>query len=106
MSKKQRFCLRARRTEKEYLVAVCDAQLIGATVCDEDIELFVSERFFGCDAVDMEQCLSEMRKATSLNLIGKSIVEIAIKERLINEQSVMWIDCPNHGKVGHAMLLR
>jgi len=106
MTKKQRFYLRARQTEKEYLVAICDAELLGKTLTDGELELYISERFFGGELVHQEKCLEEMWKATSLNIIGTAIVELAIEHRLINEQSVLWINCPTHGKVGHAMLLR
>ena len=106
MTKEQLYCLRTRRTENEYLVAICDAHLIGATICDDNIELFVSEHFFGREVISKEKCLKEMYKASNLNLIGKSIVETAIEEHMINEHSVMWINCPKHGKVGHAILLR
>ncbi|MHA1628723.1 MAG: DUF424 domain-containing protein [Candidatus Heimdallarchaeota archaeon] len=106
MPENQRFYLRARQTEKEYLVAICDAELLGETICDGDLELYVSERFFGGELIIQDKCIEEMLKATSLNIIGQSIVNLAIKHRIINEQSVMWIDCPEHGKVGHAMLLR
>ncbi|MBN1331208.1 MAG: DUF424 family protein [Candidatus Heimdallarchaeota archaeon] len=106
MTKNQKFYLRARRTEKEYLVSVCDADLLGKTLCEGELELCVSERFFGGELVSLERCLEEMWKASSLNLIGTAIVTAAIKERMINELSVMWINCPENGRTGHAMLLR
>jgi hypothetical protein len=104
--KQQLFYLRSRKIEQEYLVSVCDSQLLGETLCEGDVELFVNERFFSGELVTIEKCIEEMAKATSLNLVGKAIVEAAIKERLINELSVMWIKCQNHGKVAHAMLIR
>lgn len=100
------FYLRARRTEKEYLVSVCDENILGETLCDGEIEIFVNERFFGGDLVNIEKCLEELRKATSFNIFGTNIVNEAIKQRLVNELSVHWINCPNNGRVGHAMLIR
>ncbi|HUT81957.1 MAG TPA: DUF424 family protein [Candidatus Bathyarchaeia archaeon] len=106
MTKDQMFYLRARRTEKEYLVSVCDAELLGKTLCEGELELYVSERFFSGELVNLEKCLEEMWNASSLNLIGTAIVTAAIKERMINELSVMWINCPENGRTGHAMLIR
>ena len=102
----QRFYLRVRQTEKEYLVTVCDEKLLGETICDGDVELYVNERFFGGELATINQCLEEMSRATSCNLIGFEIVNAAVENRLVSELAVMWIDCEKNGKVGHVMLIR
>jgi len=104
--KKELFYLKIRQTEKEYLVSVCDQNLLGKTITSDDLELCVNERFFAGDLVTIEKCFEEIMKATSCNLIGKIIINEAIKNRIINEKSVMWLNCPKIGKVGHAMLIR
>ena len=104
--KEQRFYLKARQTEKDYLVTVCDEKLLGETVDDGEIELYVNERFFGGELATIEQCLNEMNKATSCNLIGFEIVNAAVQNRIVSDLAVMWIDCKKNGRVGHVMLIR
>ena len=104
--KEQRFYLKARQTEKDYLVTVCDEKLLGETVCDGEVELYVNERFFGGELATIEQCLTEMNKATSCNLIGFEIVNAAVQNRIVSDLAVMWIDCKKNGRVGHVMLIR
>ncbi len=106
MAKKQLFYLRVRQTQKEYLVTVCDKELLGKTLCEGELELCVNDRFFGGDLVPLEKCLEHMKIATSFNLIGKKIVDAAVENRMVNELAVMWINCRDHGKVGHVMLIR
>lgn len=106
MTKKQLFYLRIRQTEREYLVAVCDKELLGKTIYEGELELYVNDRFFGGDLVPLEKCLEQMRIASSFNLIGKGIVDAAVEKRMVNELAVMWINCKDHGKVGHVMFLR
>ncbi len=106
MAKEKLFYLRVRMTEKEYMVSVCDQELLGETLCEGELELCVNERFFSGELVPLERCLIEMQKATNFNLIGTAIVNAAIEHRMVNEHSVMWINCPNHGQVGHVMLIR
>ncbi|MFW9921772.1 MAG: DUF424 family protein [Candidatus Thorarchaeota archaeon] len=104
--KEKLFYLRVRQTEKEYLVTICDEKLLGETVSEGDIELFVSERFFGGELVPLDHCLGELTKATSCNLIGFEIVNAAIENQVVSDLAVMWIDCPKNGRVGHVMLIR
>ncbi|MHA1738987.1 MAG: DUF424 domain-containing protein [Candidatus Heimdallarchaeota archaeon] len=104
--KNQLFYLRARRTEKEYLVSACDENVLGETLSEGEIEIYVNERFFGGELVSIEKCLEELRKASSFTIFGTEIVNEAVKHRLVNELSVHWIDCTKNGRVGHAMLIR
>ena len=104
--KNQLFHLRARRTEKEYLVSVCDENILGETLCDGEVEIYVNERFFRGELVSIDKCLEELSKASNFNIFGTEIVNEAIKHRLVNELSVHWIDCTKNGRVGHAMLIR
>ena len=106
MTKKQLFYLRVRQTQQEYLVTVCDKELLGKTICEGELELCVNDRFFGGDLVPLEKCLEQMRIATSFNIIGKGIVDATIEKRMVNELAVMWINCKDNGKVGHVMFLR
>lgn len=106
MTKKQLFYLRVRQTERDYLVTVCDKELLGKTICDGELELCVNDRFYGGDLVPIEKCLEQMRIATSFNLIGKGIVDAAVEKRMVNELAVMWINCKDNGKVGHVMFIR
>ena len=104
--KEQLYYIKSRQTEKEYLVAICDEELLGETVCEDDLELFISERFFGGELVTLEKCLEELEKATTCNLFGESIVDEAVKRRIVCDIAVKWINCPKNGRVGHVMLMR
>ncbi len=106
MTKKQLFYLRVLQTEREYLVTVCDKELLGKTISEGELELYVNDHFFGGDLVPIEKCLEQMKIASSFNLIGKVIVDAAVEKRMVNELAVMWINCKDHGKVGHVMFLR
>ncbi|NHK31451.1 MAG: DUF424 family protein [Asgard group archaeon] len=106
MPKKQQFYLRVRQIQREYMVSVCDAELLGETICEGELELCVNERFYSGELTSLDKCLKEMDKATNLNLVGKSIVEAAVKNRMINELSIKWINCNKHGQVALAMLIK
>ncbi|MCE7744510.1 MAG: DUF424 family protein, partial [Candidatus Heimdallarchaeota archaeon] len=54
MTKKQLFYLRVRQTERDYLVTVCDKELLGKTICEGELELYVNDRFFGGDLVSAD----------------------------------------------------
>ncbi|TFF84827.1 DUF424 family protein, partial [Candidatus Heimdallarchaeota archaeon] len=76
------------------------------TISEGERELYVNEKFFGGELVGLQKCIKMLKVATSANIIGKDIIEAAIDQRIINKLTVMWIQCPEHGRVGHALLIR
>lgn len=74
------------------IVAVCDSELAGKKCSEEEKCLTVSEYFYKGELVDEERAVLEMRKADSLNIVGKKAVELAIKEGIISKENVFLID--------------
>jgi hypothetical protein len=85
------------RRGRDLLVAACDAELLGKTLGGWRVPFVVSESFYKGRATSVEEALEAMRKATICNLVGKRIVEAAIKRGIIKESAVIYL-----GEVPHA----
>lgn len=90
--------MRVRETIGHYLVAVCDEALLGRTLVQGDLKFKVSEEFYGGELVDMETCLKHIKRATIVNMIGKTPVSAAIDAGLVHEQAVLYIDGHPHAQ--------
>lgn len=85
------------RRGRDLLVAVCDAELLGKTIEGWRAPFVVSEGFYRGAPASVEEALEALRKATICNLVGKRIVEAAIKRGIIQEEAVIYL-----GEVPHA----
>ena len=95
------FCVKVFRVGEQVLVAACDADLLGKTLQSErGLELRVSERFYGGETLTAEQTCEALRAATSLNLIGDAIVQLALSSGYGHPDSVVKI-----GRVSHLILI-
>ncbi len=74
------------------ILAVCDSELVGKKCSEEEKCLMISEYFYKGELVDEEKAVIEMRKADSLNIVGKKAVELAIKEGILSKENVFLID--------------
>ena len=92
--------LRTTRHGKDTLVAVCDAEILGKTLEGGRVPFHVSERFYRGTLASLEEAIEAMRKATICNIVGKWIVEAAIRNRLINKSAVIYF-----GDVPHAQIV-
>lgn len=86
------------KTEREILAAICDEELLGKTLTHGKISVKISKDFYGGSLVDETEAKEMMKKATSGNLFGKNIVNLAEKAGFIMKKSVIFIDGIPHAQ--------
>ena len=89
------------RQNRDTLVAVCDAELLGCTLEDGRVPFEVSERFYGGSLSSLEEALEAMRKASMCNIVGKKIVEAAIGKEMIQKTAIIYIGDIPHAQIIH-----
>ncbi len=85
--------------EGEYVVAICDQNLLGASFEEGDRCIHISERFYKGRLVTVEEGLAAMEKATIANIVGETIVSEALKAQLIHERGIIRIQNIPHAQV-------
>ncbi len=95
------FCFKTYRQDSEFLVAICDSELVGKEFREKDFRLFVDEKFYKDKACGEEEAKELFREATMLNLVGEKIIQIAIEEGFVGKSNVMVIS-----KVPHAQCVK
>lgn len=86
------------RYGRDVLVAVCDADLLGKTLRDGDLEVYIDEKFFKGSLVTIEKALSILETATVANLFGDKIVNEAKKRGLIHANAIIKISGVSHAQ--------
>ncbi len=85
------------RRGRDILVAACDVELLGKTLHGWRVPFVVSEVFYKGTPTSIEEALDAMKGATICNLVGKRIVEAAIRRGIIQKAAVIYL-----GEVPHA----
>lgn len=83
------------------VVAVCDRELLDTTLKHGDVEIEVSEKFYGSTPATPEEVSAAIRNASNVNLIGERSVAVAIDAGLISRDSCIMI-----GDIAHAQIFR
>jgi hypothetical protein len=97
-----KFWSKVIKTKFEILVAICDEELVGKEIeIEKDFRVIVNERFYKGRLIDEREAVELMEKATIGNLIGKRIIEVAIRENIISPESVILI-----GGIPHAQFIK
>ena len=91
--------------ENEKLIAICDGNLMGKQISHNGVKLKVLPRFYGELEYDEDEILSEIRTATSINVMGKKICDLLVENDLVLPETIMWI--PHEDQhIGHAIVVR
>lgn len=83
----------------EVLLAACDDNLLGRTFEEGELQLVVSESFYGGKKVTHELFMEQLRMATIVNLVGQEVVRIASEMGMVNEECVLEIDGVPHAQI-------
>jgi len=81
------------------VVAVCDKDLIGKTVSDEDSEIEVTERFYGGEEKSEEELLKILQDAQNVNILGKESIEFLLEHKLISKENIIYIGDVPHTQI-------
>ncbi|MEM1570465.1 MAG: DUF424 family protein [Candidatus Bathyarchaeia archaeon] len=93
--------VKVHRFQGYVLVAVCDEELLGKVLNENDICFNVSEKFFKGFKMAVEEAIDLIRNADTANLIGAVIVSRAMKERLVHPEAIT-----NIAGVPHAQIVK
>lgn len=78
-------------TQGEIVLAAADSNLINRDLRDGKLHLKVIPQFYGETSVSEETFLSSMALCTIANLVGRNVVELAIKNEFIDPENVIYI---------------
>lgn len=84
--------IKIHKTPNGETIAMCDKDLIGKTFEENELSLTVSENFYnGREISDKKELLKIIKNAPNMNIVGKESVDFAIKNHLIDKNSVILI---------------
>jgi len=95
------FYKKHRTSSGDSIVGICDSNLIGQTLQEDEICITIHEDFFKDMKATEEEILLILQEENNITLVGNQCVSLAIKNGLLNESSCMRI----HGEL-YAQLLR
>ena len=82
------FSVRISDYQKNKMVNMCDAELIGKDVVDGKLKIHISENYYGKKIIDKDEATSLLKSASIMNLVGKETISLAIDLGVGSESGV------------------
>ncbi len=94
-------CINTIKQGRHVIVAACDAELLDKSLQYGKIKFIVRKDFYGGSRVFLEEAIEIMKIGTIINLVGKQIVNGALKQGLVHPNAVIDI-----AGVPHVQIMR
>jgi len=82
------FSVRISDYQKNTMVNMCDAELLGKDVVDGELKIHINESYYGKQSVDKDEAISFLKSASMMNLVGKDTISLAIDLGLGSESGI------------------
>ena len=82
------FSVRISDYQKNTMVNMCDAELIGKDIVDGELKIHISESYYGKQLVDKDEAIFFLKSASIMNLVGKETISLAIDLGIGSESGI------------------
>lgn len=73
------FAVKQVNQQRNRMLNICDAELVGKTVKQSDLEIHITKSYYGDRVVDEKEAESLLRTSSIINMVGKKTVDLSIK---------------------------
>jgi hypothetical protein len=88
-----------KRIGRNVLLAICDADILGKTLCEGKIVFHVKEQFYNGSKVTVEEAVTMIENSTIINLVGRNVVTKAIEKGYVHPEAVLHIEGVPHAQI-------
>ncbi|MGI0065682.1 MAG: DUF424 domain-containing protein [Nitrosotalea sp.] len=73
------FAVKIVNQKNNRMLNICDAELVGRTVKQSDLEIKITKSYYGDHVIDEKEAESLLRTSSIINMAGKKTIDLSIK---------------------------
>ncbi len=82
------FSARITDYQKNAMLNICDAELLGKNISEGELDMHVSKRYYGEKLIDKEEAKTLLQNSSIINMIGKETVSLSLELGIGSENGV------------------
>ena len=85
------FSARVTDYQKNSMLNICDAELLGKNIVQDDLNMHISESYYGDKLIEKEEAKTLLRNSSIINMVGKETVSLSLELGIGSENGVKLI---------------
>jgi len=82
------FSVRVSNHQKNPTLNICDAELLGKKIIQDELKIHISERYYGEKLVERKEAKSLLKNSLIINMVGKETVSLSIELGIGSETGI------------------
>ena len=84
--------LKIHRHSDMETIACCDEELLNKVFTEGNLRLEIGSSFYGGDLLSIDKAIEILREASSFNIVGENITNLAITQKILPKEGVRKIN--------------
>ena len=72
------FSVRVADYQKNIMLNICDADLLGKNIVQDDLNMNISKSYYGEKLVEKEEAKLLLKKSSIINMVGKETISLSV----------------------------
>ena len=85
------FSVRVSDYQKNTMLNICDFELLGKKIIQDELNIHISESYYGEKLVEKEEAKSLLKNSSIINMVGKETVSLSIELGIGSENGIKTI---------------
>jgi len=82
------FSVRVSDYQKNMMLNICDVELLGKKIIQDELKMHISESYYGEKLVDREEAKVLMKNSSIINMVGKETISLSIQLGIGSESGI------------------
>ena len=82
------FSIKTTDYQKNLMLNICDAELLGKKIVENELNMNISESYYGEKLVEHEEARTLLKNASIINMVGKETISLSLELGVGNENGV------------------
>ncbi len=85
------FSVRVSNYQENAMLNICDAELLGKKIIQNELNMHISQSYYGEKLVEREEAKSLLKNSSIINMVGKETVSLSIELGIGSETGIKTI---------------
>lgn len=82
------FCAKIIEHEKKLMLNICDAELIGKNISQNELTVVISKSYYGDQIIEKDEAKKLLQNSSIINMAGKNTVSLSLELEVGSENGV------------------
>jgi hypothetical protein len=83
-----RFSVKTTEYQKNLMLNICDAELLGKSISENKLTMKISESYYGNEIIEIDEAKKLLESSNIINMVGKDTISLSLELGIGSENGV------------------